>query len=140
MCTGAELHPRDAIGFDAHAPRHLSPVDDDREGVVAGLDVGDREMLSVIRVWVIVLAVGFGVRVWRLLRLGLDQAVDPYLLRGQTLGVPNPAREDPRPGDRTDPQLRIHGVAWEPLVRIDDEGRRVAGRDVNLEVQMIVRG
>src|SRR6266581_5981278 len=73
MCTRAELHPTDTVRFDAYPARHASPVHHHRERVLAGLDIRHGEVLAIVGVWVIVLAVRFGVRVRRLLRLGLDQ-------------------------------------------------------------------
>src|SRR6266550_6199886 len=75
MCTRAELHPTDTVRFDAYPARHASPVHHRRERVLAGLDIRHGEVLAIVRVRVIVLAVRFGVRVRRLLRLGLDQSV-----------------------------------------------------------------
>src|SRR5437773_9869837 len=63
MCTRAELHPRNAVCFDAHAARHAPPAHRHRERVLAGFDIRYDEMLAVVRVGVIVLAVRFGVRV-----------------------------------------------------------------------------
>src|SRR6266498_1722802 len=75
MCTRAELHPCDAVRFDADAACHAPPVHHHGEGVLAGLDIRNCEVLAIVRVRVIVLAVRFGVGVRRLLRLGLDQPV-----------------------------------------------------------------
>src|SRR5213593_1573679 len=69
MCTRAELHPRDAVRFDAHAARHSPAVHRYRNRILAGLDIRDGEVLAVVRVRMIVLAVRLGVGVRRLLRL-----------------------------------------------------------------------
>src|SRR5207237_6506394 len=87
MCT-AELDPGDAPRLDAHPLRYALAVDHDRQGVVARVHVADREVLLVHGVRMVVLAVRFGVRERRLLRLGLDEPVDPNLRGGPALRVP----------------------------------------------------
>src|SRR6266702_4337455 len=72
MCTRAELHPRNAVRFDAHAARHALSPHGYGERVLARLDIRNGEVLPVVGVGVIVLAVRFGVGVGRLLRLCLD--------------------------------------------------------------------
>src|SRR5207244_11234063 len=103
MCTRTELHPCDAVRFDTHPAGHPPPVHHHRERVLAGLDIRHGEVLAVVRVRVIVLAVRFGVRVRRLLRLCLDQPVHAHLRRRPALRVPHPPRHHPRPGQRPDP-------------------------------------
>src|SRR5438876_1025289 len=82
MCTGTEHDPGHPTRLDANTAREPSAVDHDREGVIAGLDVGHGELLAILRVGVIALAVGLGVRVRSLLRLGLHHAVHPRLGHG----------------------------------------------------------
>src|SRR5881392_1796963 len=66
MCTRAELHPRNAVRFDAHAARHAPSPHGYGERVLARLDIRNGEVLPVVGVGVIVLAVRFGVGVGRL--------------------------------------------------------------------------
>src|SRR3989449_4373280 len=124
MCTRAELHPRNAVRFDAHAARHASSPHGYGERVLARLDIRNGEVLPVVGVGMIVLAVRFGVGVGRLLRLCLDQPVHAHLLCRLALRIPHPPRHDSRPGQRTDPELGVHRVLREPLVRIDDQDRK----------------
>src|SRR5258708_23670555 len=116
MCTRAELHPRDAVRLDAHAARHAPSPHGHSKRVLARLDIRNGEVLPVVGVGVIVLAVRFGVGVGRLLRLCLDQPVHTHLLRRLALRVPHPPCHQPRPAQRTAPELRVHRVLREPLV------------------------
>src|ERR1051325_7487646 len=88
MCT-AELDPRDASSLDPHPLRRALAVDRNRQSVVARVHVADREVLPVHGVRMVVLAVRLGVRKRRLLRLGLDETVDPHLRGGPALRVPH---------------------------------------------------
>src|SRR5438552_6092440 len=65
MCTRAELHPRNAVRFDAHAACHAPSPHGYGERVLARLDIRNGEVLPVVGVGVIVLAVRFGVGVGR---------------------------------------------------------------------------
>src|SRR3989442_1353486 len=93
MCTRAELHPRDAVRFDAHATRHPPAAHDDGERVLAGLDIRDGEVLPVVGVRVRVLAVRFGVGVGRLLRLRLNQPIHTHLRLRPAWRIPDPDRQ-----------------------------------------------
>src|SRR3989475_783301 len=140
MCTVAELPPRDAVRFDAHAARHAPAVHHHRNSVLTGLDIRHREVLAIIRVRMIVLAVRLGVGVRRLLRLRLHQPVHAHLRRRPALRIPHPSRHDARARERTDPELRVHRLLRVPLVRIHNQRPGVDRRGVDLEVQVVVGG
>src|SRR5712664_1944237 len=62
MCIGPELDPGELARGHAYPTKHLLPFDLDAQGVVAGRDVGDGEVLVVDRVRVVARAVGLDER------------------------------------------------------------------------------
>ena len=88
----------------------------------------------------VVLPVRLGVGERRLLRLGLDEPVDSNLRGGPALRVPHPAGDDPRAGQRLDPELGVHRVPGVALVGVHDQGHGVRRHGVDLEVQVVIGG
>src|SRR5438309_3430603 len=103
MCLAPELDPRELSRRHANATKDFLALDLDAQGVIAGRDVRDREVLMVDRVLVIARAVGLDERERRLLRLGLDEPVDAGLLDRLALGVPHLPRDEPSARERIDP-------------------------------------